>query len=150
MVVGLPWDKWADRTHELSVSHVPSGFRTASDTSSASGAHVRAKGSGSDRLTIMKKRVQGSSRILPNARCWKVDHIVTSDFHLNLNPSCDFGGCRTHWMFRSWLSVKVAFCFGSGGLMSLASGFVLPKDQPSAVLSFGLLGYALHCSRCKT
>ena len=58
MVVGSPLEKEdrSDGTHILSVSHVH--FRAATDTSSASGSHVKVDGPGSDRCTVAKESVQ--------------------------------------------------------------------------------------------
>jgi len=100
---------------------------------------VGTEGPGLDQLTLVTKRAQDPNRILPNARCWKLHHFMLSDFHSDLNRSCGFGRWSTPWMSHSWLSEKVAFCFGSGGLPAIA--IVLPKGQSSTMPPFPLLSW---------
>ena len=99
----------------LSVTRVT--FLETSYIFSASGGYVGAEGPGSYRLTI-------------------------SDLHFNTDPRCDFasGRCSTRRISRSWESWKLP-CFGSGGLMSIASAFFLPNYWASAIRSVKLLSW---------
>ena len=103
-------------------------------------------GAGSDRPTMMRKRTQGPSRILLNARYVGKYIFSVIRLPLELEPELLFRGCGTRWMSRSWLSETVTICFSSGGLMEIASGFVLSMDYSSTILSFKLLSWEHHRS----
>ena len=104
------------------------------------------RGPGSDQLTMVKKRTRVTiAEFSPTLSLLENTSFLLSDLHLNLNPSCSFVRYSTRWilrwMSRSWLYDKVTFCFGSGALMAIVSGFVLPKDWSSTMLSFKLLSW---------
>ena len=86
---------------------------------------------------------------------------MLSDFHLNLNPSCDFGRCRTYWAgypvpgylgkLPSVLATE-ARVDGIGKWLHLAKGSV-QHDTINQVVELGSLRkfvilYASHFSRC--